>query len=463
MNNTKKLTHDLYDLGYFKVNKLGELTYVSQEFCRAFSVKAEKLLGSSASLLCSIDPIKKVIQNGNPEYSIVLVIQEKTCIAHILPLEEEGAEKSALCQVILRADDISSESLLAFLHSKNYRKKIQPAYSNSYRFDQIIGSSRAMAKVLELAAKIAKSNSTILLTGESGTGKELFAQGIHDISQRRNGPFVPINCAAIPPELFESELFGYEGGAFSGARREGKAGKIELAQQGTLFLDEISELPFPMQGKLLRVLQEREVERVGGSGIKSVDIRVIAATNRDLKQLVKEGKFRQDLYYRIHIFELKLPPLRERKEDILPITYEFIRRFNDKLGLNVISIDPDLQEWLVQYQWPGNVRELQHSVERAMHVAEGSNLTSEAFHMFTDYSDAGELNDEKDIHRKSEYPGSESNENSVGKIQKEVHRAEAEAIRKALEKANGDKMLAAQILDIHIASLYRKLSKYNLK
>ena len=204
--------------------------------------------------------------------------------------------------------------------------------------------------------------------------KELFAQAIHGLSTRKNHPFVAVNCAAIPDELFESEVFGYEAGAFSGAKKEGKPGKIELAEHGTLFLDEISELPYQAQGKLLRVLQEREVERLGGTSNKNVDIRIIAATNRDLKTLVQEGKFRQDLFYRLYVFDLKIPPLRQRKEDILSLAYSFIDYFNEQLGQQVKYIDSSLQEWLLSYEWPGNVRELKAYIERGMNMVKGDTL-----------------------------------------------------------------------------------------
>ena len=207
-----------------------------------------------------------------------------------------------------------------------------------------------------------------------GQGKELFAQAIHGMSTRKNNPFIAVNCAAIPGELFESELFGYEPGAFSGAKKEGKPGKIELAMNGTLFLDEISELPYEAQGKLLRVLQEREVERVGGTVSKNIDIRIIAATNRDLEKMVEEGKFRQDLYYRLYVFDLTIPSLRERKEDILPLAHYFIDYFNERFDLEVKYIDYKLQDWILNYEWPGNVRELRAFIERGMNIVDGDTL-----------------------------------------------------------------------------------------
>nr|WP_248278332.1 sigma 54-interacting transcriptional regulator [Bacillus sp. DNRA2] len=330
-------------------------------------------------------------------------------------------------------------------------KKKVVAKPNRYSFSEIIGTSPAVAKIKDLAARIAISNSTVLLTGESGTGKELFAQAIHSLSTRKNNPFIAVNCAAIPEELFESEVFGYEAGAFSGAKKEGKPGKIELAQYGTLFLDEISELPYQAQGKLLRVLQEREIERLGGTSSKTVDIRIIAATNRDLRTLVAEGKFRQDLFYRLYVFDLTIPSLRERREDILKLAHYFIDYFNELLGVEVKSIDPKLAEWLLSYDWPGNVRELKAYIERGMNIVDGDTLLMDTLH-FTSFEAGSQQSKENN-----------SGAKPLQSLEEEVRSAEINAIQRALKQAGEDRTEAAQLLKIHIASLYRKIAKYNLK
>lgn len=332
------------------------------------------------------------------------------------------------------------------------KTKQKISYQNLYNFDEIIGISKTMEYVKELAARIAASNSTVLLTGESGTGKELFAQAIHGLSTRKQHPFIAINCAAVPDELFESELFGYEGGAFSGAKKEGKPGKIELAQNGTLFLDEISELPYQAQGKLLRVLQEREIQRLGGTIAKNIDIRIIAATNRDLRVLVNEGKFRQDLFYRLYVFDLRIPSLRERKEDILLLANYFIEYFNRRLGTKVNSIESELQEWLLGYEWPGNVRELKAAVERGMNIVDGDTLTFRA--VTFSQSLQGDY---------SFWKTTDPVPTPLQSLEEAVTRAEINAIQRALKEAGGDRTVAAQILKIHIASLYRKITKYKLK
>ena len=345
--------------------KAGESIDVSPDFCENFSINKDECLSGS---------IHDVIHGmyGRKRKKVFFgVISGINCIIRVT---KKGNRE--VYRVIVRDGDIEHYEMVSFMHAIDLQKmnKKMP-HRNKYSFDEIMGNSEAMNNAKELATRIATSNSTVLLTGESGTGKELFAQAIHGMSPRKNNPFIAVNCAAIPGELFESELFGYEPGAFSGAKKEGKPGKIELAMNGTLFLDEISELPYEAQGKLLRVLQEKEVERVGGTASKHIDVRIIAATNRDLGQLVEEGKFRQDLFYRLFVFDLTIPSLRERIEDILPLAYYFIDYFNVKFDLEVKHIDDKLQDWMLNYDWPGNVRELKAVIERGMNIVDGDTLS----------------------------------------------------------------------------------------
>src|SRR5262245_45957500 len=233
-----------------------------------------------------------------------------------------------------------------------------------------IGSSAAFKRALQQVAQVGPTDATVLITGETGTGKELIARRLHAVSARRQRPLVVVNCAALPASLVESELFGHERGAFTGALQR-KLGRFELAHGGTIFLDEVGELPLDVQGRLLRVLQEREFDRVGGASPVKVDVRVIAATNRPLERLVEEGRFRADLFYRLNVYRLALPPLRERREDIWPLADHFVRQFRARFAKAVRSIDEGSMERLLGYDWPGNVRELEHAIERAVLVAEG--------------------------------------------------------------------------------------------
>jgi len=241
-------------------------------------------------------------------------------------------------------------------------------------FAGIVGRSRALREVLDLVEMVAASDSTVLLLGETGTGKELIARAIHDRSRRRCHNFVKVNCAAIPSGLLESELFGHERGAFTGAIEQ-RAGRVELADQGSLFLDEIGDIPLELQPKLLRVLQEREYERLGSTRTKQVNVRVVAATHRDLEEMILQRQFRSDLYYRLNVFPITIPPLRERAEDIPLLVRHFVRQFARQMGKTIDAISPETMEALVRYPWPGNVRELQNIIERSVVIYERGKLT----------------------------------------------------------------------------------------
>ena len=312
-----------------------------------------------------------------------------------------------------------------------------------FTFDSILGSSACLGQALRHARIAAASTAPVLLCGETGTGKELFAQAIHNGGERRNRPFVAINCGAIPKELLESELFGYEEGAFTGARKGGRPGKFELADSGTLFLDEIGDMPFDMQVKLLRVLQTGEIQRVGGLRTVPVDLRVISATNKDLKQAIEQQKFRADLYYRISTLNILVPPLRERPEDILPLAEYFIQRHRLRLNKPTAVLPPDTAAMLTAHAWPGNVRQLESAVERAMHLAEGGDLLAEHFGI------AG-------LERPRQAAPSEP---SGGPGQGTLEDLEQRAVAEALARHNGNIRAASRALGVSRPTLYRKLKK----
>ncbi len=244
---------------------------------------------------------------------------------------------------------------------------------NPRRFEQIIGKSSALESVLEQVEQVAPTDSTVLIEGETGTGKELIARAVHDSSSRFARPFIKLNCAAIPFDLLESELFGHEKGAFTGAIAQ-KVGRFELADKGTLFLDEVGDIPPGLQPKLLRVLQEQEFERLGGTRTHQVDVRLVAATNRNLAEMVKRNEFRSDLYYRLNVFPISLPPLRERREDIPALVTHFVELYGRRMGKQIEHIPPDTMSKLSSYQWPGNIRELQNFIERSVIVTSGNVL-----------------------------------------------------------------------------------------
>lgn len=317
--------------------------------------------------------------------------------------------------------------------------------SARYSLDDIAGNNKDLIKQKKLAVKAARTTSTVLITGESGTGKEVFAHAIHNLSSRCQGPFVKVNCAAVPETLLESELFGYAEGAFTGARKEGKPGKFELADNGTIFLDEVADMSMAMQAKLLRVLQERELERVGGVSSTRINVRVIAATNKNLYRLVKEHKFREDLYYRLNVVILNLPPLRERKEDIPILCGVLLRRLNEQLGTKVSLIRPEVLSCFQTYHWPGNVRELENTLERAINFCEHDTITQEHI---------------PQLILLSAREGPEAA--SPHSLEKHLQEREKEAIIHALERSAGNKSKAAKSLKIHRSALYRKMLKYNI-
>ncbi len=337
---------------------------------------------------------------------------------------------------------ITAERSLKFYRLAEENRNLKEAISSSFDFSNIVTNSPAMLNVLKEAALVSKSSqTTILLTGESGTGKELLARTIHYNSARRNGRFVAFNCAALSPGLVESELFGHEKGAFTGADRR-KIGKFEVANGGTIFLDEIADLSLEAQAKVLRVIQEREFERVGGTESIKVDVRLIAATNQDLKKKVEKGEFREDLYYRINVFPLHLPPLRERKEDIILLAEFFMKRFKNELGRPEAYLTEEAKRILLQQKWPGNVRELENAIERAMILSPNGLI---------DKNQLSFLSSDKEENIKS---GTEI-DLTAGGIDLEA--LEKSLVMKALEITNNNQSAAARLLGLTRSKLRSRL------
>ncbi|MBW1808845.1 MAG: sigma-54-dependent Fis family transcriptional regulator [Deltaproteobacteria bacterium] len=330
------------------------------------------------------------------------------------------------------------------LSRENIRLKQEIHRENS--FENIIGRSDSMQLMFKTVEKIAEFKSTVLITGESGTGKELIARALHNRSPRRDKPFVAVNCGAIPENLLESELFGYIRGAFTDAIRN-KQGLFEEADSGTLFLDEIGELPLGLQVKLLRVLQESEIRRVGENKPRKVDVRILAASIRDLLAEVKIGGFREDLFYRLNVLSIKIPPLRDRPEDIPMLVEHFLTRCNTKLGTNIAEVDPAAMKLLVEYSWPGNVRELENLVERAVILCDGDSIIPE---LLTDK-----------VQQAAPEPVSHIPAGQLS-IKKTVRALEEELIKRALEKTGGNRTRAAKLLEISHRTLLYKLKDYKI-
>lgn len=402
-------------------------------FITVFNPSAEKIIGlpRQKAINCNIDKVLdnsrmiKVMETGEPELNQIQSSGDIKILTNRIPIIVNGEVTGAVA-TFQNIDTIkkAEEKIRRKLHEKGFLAKTC--------LDDIIGDSRVMQDVKKEAELYAQSNSTVLILGESGTGKELFAQGIHNSSARSKRPFVAINCAALPDSLLESELFGYEEGAFTGAKKGGKAGFFELAHGGTIFLDEIGGISPKLQSRLLRVIEEREVMRIGGDHIIPVDIRIIAATNKDLWQKVKDGKFRKDLYYRLNVLELALPPLRERKEDIPELIKKFLTAYRPSLKKKEIDVVAGQHQFLA-YDWPGNVRELANVVERFAVLYDGEKESILVL--------IGALFNKQRLAKSSE--------------QKE----EIRKIRKVLEEVNGNKTEAARRLGISRTTLWRKLKK----
>jgi len=328
------------------------------------------------------------------------------------------------------------------------KQQMKEITQDKYFFGKIIGKSKALIDAMTIAKQVAKTDASVLITGESGTGKEVFSRAIHQESDRK-GDFIPVNCSAIPSNLLESELFGYVEGAFTGAYKKGRAGKFELANGGTLFLDEIGDMPLLMQAKLLRVLQDGIVYRVGSGKPIKVDARIIAATNKDLYQLMEEGKFREDLYYRLNVVSIRIPPLRERKEDIPELINDFITEFSEKNNKNNIHISPEAMKILSDYHWKGNIRELKNTIERLVILSKDDIIESKDI--------PAEIISSMNIS-----PFIALDIDNSFDLKKAVENFEKNIIIDALAAVKGNKVQAAELLNIKRSTLYYKLDLYNL-
>ena len=435
------------------VNKNGYVTMMNDAYGEFLNADPKKAVGKHITDVIENTRMHIVAQTGKAEICDMQKIGEHNTVVTRIPIVKDGEVTGAVGKMVFR--DVKDLRVLArkltSLQSEleYYKEELQKVQGGKYTIESIIGSGEKIQWLKMIALRAAKGQSTVLVTGESGTGKELFAQAIHYASNRRHGPFIKINCASIPENLLESELFGYEEGAFTGARKGGKPGKFELANGGTIFLDEIGDMSMPMQAKLLRVLQEREVERVGGTKTSSVDVRVIAATNQDLETMMSQGTFRQDLYYRLNIIALHVPPLRERREDLPELCEALLRKVNRTLQFDVDGVSREAMELLMQYDWPGNVRELENVLERSV------NLMDEVGDILPEHLPPT-------MRRPATKPAL-SNQEETKELAGIMEEAEKQAIYKALETAGGNRSQAAKILGIHRSGFYQKLSKYQIK
>ena len=388
------------------------------------------------------------IEKNYPSIPVIVITAHGTIATAV-----EALKKGAFDYITKPFDQDDLKNIISKAFKTKALNENEPVLSaDEIDRHDIIGSSECMVEMYDLIGKVAPTATTVLITGETGTGKELFAHSIHRNSPRKDNPFIKINCAAIAENLLESELFGFEKGAFTGAVHR-KPGRFELAHTGTLFLDEIGDLPKDMQVKILRVIQDQEFERVGGLRTIKVDVRLIAATNKKLLEEVREGRFREDLYYRLNVFPVKLPPLRERKEDIGSLSDYFLCKFNKNLNRGIEHIDPKARELLVNYGWPGNIRELENLMERLVVLATGDTITLEDIPEEVRFPTATEM-----AGGRSESKGSFKNI-----LKDKPEEIEKDMIMKVLKESGGNVSKAALQLGVSRKGLQLKMAKYNLR
>jgi len=427
----------------------GVILKVNQAYADFLGMKLEDMIGRKVTEVVENTRMHIVAQTGIPEIAHIQKIRGHEMVANRIPIFEGGKVVAVVGKVMFQDVDDLFAMIDRFRKLKSelefYKSELNKSLGAKYSFDTIAGLSPELEQVKELGRKVAKSDTTVLLEGESGTGKEMFAHAIHIESNRTLRPFVKVNCAAIPESLFESELFGYKEGAFTGAQKKGKKGKFALANTGTIFLDEVSELPLLMQVKLLRVLQEREIEPVGAEQPEAVNLRIIAASNKSLQELVSSGAFRADLYYRLNVVKLSIPPLRERKSDIPLLSERILKQLEKETGIPVDGLSEDAEAVFMAYSWPGNVRELRNVLEQALYVKSGSLVRKQDIPRSIVVSAEGEL--PPDAQRTLKF---------------QLGHAEEELIRRALLDEKGDRLATAARLGISKSSLYAKICQHGI-
>lgn len=436
--------------GALVIDEQGIIRIITDYYCRESGLSKQEVLGRKVDEVFPTTRMLEVLHSGKPIIADIWELYGKSQIVSRVPITLNGSIIGAAGFNIFRylddAQGFAHRISNMFSQLKYYKEEVKRLSSAKYSLASIVGKSDAILEAKEQVRMVAPNSIPVAISGETGTGKELFAHAVHQESSRREYPLVRVNCASIPENLLESELFGYEEGAFTGARKSGKPGKFELADKGTLFLDEISELSWVAQAGLLRVLQEKELERVGGVDTIAVDVRIISATNLSLGELVSQGKFRKDLFFRLDVFPIHIPPLRERMEDLEPLTEYFINQYNQELGGRIDGISGEAMARLHQYHWPGNVRELNTVIERAC-IDTGAGIIS--------------------IDNLLRFAGPKARADNLPKYQgfdlaKAREEAEKQTILRAIKACRGNKTQAAQLLGLSRSALYYKMEQYQL-
>ncbi|MFZ5632872.1 MAG: sigma 54-interacting transcriptional regulator [Bacillota bacterium] len=443
------------DNGIVVTDEKGVIVRVNQAALVLLQKNGDKVIGRQFREVFGSQVVDMVLHRGTSEVDVGNANGQRFLMTSNPVMESNavvGTVNNLIFKNLNKLKNLISRLDLLENQLKHYKKELLRVTASRYSFDSILTQSKAVIQLKQHAMAAASGFSNILILGESGTGKELFAQAIHGASPRRMFPFVKVNCAAIPESLLESELFGYEDGAFTGAKKGGKPGKFELAQGGTIFLDEIGDMPLPLQAKILRVLQEKEFERVGGTETIQVDVRIIAATNMNLTEMISRNRFRQDLYYRLNVISLCIPPLRERREDIILIAEHFVQRFNQNLGTRVKGFTIEARLILENHDWPGNVRELANVVERAMNMGPRDLIGQEHLPPY--------------LVEKLPQRGGVSCGFAGGRVtdyRRAMEGFERSLLVSALRETGGNCTEAARLLGISRSRFYEKISGYSIK
>ncbi|MBW1960255.1 MAG: sigma 54-interacting transcriptional regulator [Deltaproteobacteria bacterium] len=425
---------DFMSDGIIAVDEHGRITHLNSSISKAFEIEGKGIVGQPVGKLVDDLDINRALERGEVLTGKILKFNGINYVINSTPIRIDQSAQGAIITV-QKLDKIQT------LEQKVRRKLYRKGLFAKYKFSDIVGRNPSLQQVIKRARHYAAAESSILIQGESGTGKEIFAQSIHNESTRYKGPFVAINCGALPEHLLESELFGYVEGAFTGAKKGGKPGLFELAHGGTLFLDEIGEISNAVQARLLRVLEEKQVMRIGDDRLIPVDVRILCATNKDLKLLVKQGLFRQELYYRINVLKLELPPLRERKDDIPLLLEHYLKGYYKKSHKNPPKINPEAVRLLMNFHWPGNVRELKNIVERLVITCTDCEITCRD--VLESMEDILEKKDHLPVEKTASLPLAKQQELNL--------------ILKVLKETNGNKVEAARKLGISRTTLWRRL------
>lgn len=466
LNQTKKLQATLEAIvenpyeGLIVIDENSTITMINKFYADALGLNRKDIIGKNILEVTPHSQMPDIIKTGQASIGDFWEVNNHEFMIMRIPIMKDGKVIGAIGKSLFKDIPLAIQFAKKLIKLENdllsYKQELRNLHHSRSTIDDLIGKSAKITAVKDLILRAAKTSSTILIIGESGTGKEVVSNLVHNLGSRKDRPFIKINCSAIPENLLESELFGYVEGAFTGARKGGKPGKFEQANHGTLFLDEIGDMSISMQTKILRAIQEREIERVGGTQPIQIDVRIIAATHRDLNKMITENKFRLDLFYRLNVFVIELPPLRQRLEDIKLLTSHLLIRLKQRLSTSVEGVSPQAMELLNQHHWPGNIRELENVLERAINIADEPVILPEHLPLklrltklnstinpspmnFEDVRLAGQIN-----------------------LEEALLAIEKELILNAMLQAKGNKAKVASALGIHRTALYRKLARHQL-